>query len=523
MLLQWIDKHSIKYFFNLKLEQNNKLTLFHKLVLLDLNDMFFNIVDKFSEKFKSESKAKSPQTEVLATINDRLTSNNAKALISMEEKSTYDVEDNNNEMSLVNLLSAKDKGGNTPMLFAAFRGNIKIMEKMIELGVKYDCVNKAGLNIIHMAAQSDMAHVIVYFKEKYNFDLFQNDDLNNNSLHWACSSGSKSAIDYLLLYINKENNNENIINCVNSQGQTALHITILTTGSISTIKKLIKKNIDINIKDNSGLTVNDIVKDNEKFKNIEKIIFEYTHKNCLGLNYHINDKKNQYIKFIIFNILTIFIVFSMIYLFFPFLRTQQYNIPIIEYIFFISTLVFLGFYFYIIFSDPGLLVKKNNDTWIDIIKSGKSLNKMCPYCMVEQGKFTKHCFLCHKCIEIFDHHCHWINNCVGHLNKPYFIGFVISLLITLCVDSSICIYILLMQSDGNSNKYYMDNIYFRNVYCTFILLLTLFFVFPVSYLIYMQFKNKDSQKEVQTYHKEVRELTEDKNNVDNDKTEKLLP
>ena len=50
------------------------------------------------------------------------------------------------------------------MLLAAFRGNIKMMEKMIELGVSYDCTNNAGLNIIHMAAQRDNANVIVYFK-----------------------------------------------------------------------------------------------------------------------------------------------------------------------------------------------------------------------------------------------------------------------------------------------------------------------------------------------------------------------
>ena len=481
--------------------------------------MFFEIVDKFSEKFKTEGKKRSLQAESIDSNGERL--NNAKALISMEEKSTYDAEDNNNEITLVNLLSAKDKGGNSPMLFAAFRGNIAIMEKMIELGVDYNCVNNAGLNIIHMAAQSDSPKVIVYFKEKYNYDLFQNDDLNNNSLHWACSSGSKSALDYLLLYINKENNNENIINRVNSQGQTALHITILTTGSVSTIKKLIKKNIDINIKDNSGLTVNDLVKENERYKNIEKIIFEYTHKNCLGLNYHINDKKNKYIKFIIFNILSVFIIFSLIFFFFPYIRKEN-DIPILDNLCYFSTAVFLAFYFYIIFSNPGVIVKENNDNWIEIIKSGKNISKMCPYCMVELDKFSKHCFICNKCIENFDHHCHWINNCVGHLNKPYFICFIISLLITLSIDSFVSFYILLIQSSGKTNEYLMDNVYFRNIYCGVVLMLTLFFIFPVSYLLYMQMKNKDSQKEVQTYYKEVKELNEEKI-LDNDKREKLLP
>ena len=484
--------------------------------------MFLNIVDNFSEKFKQDPKRKSLQKDSLdsnSNSNSNSINNNTKTLISLEEKSTYDAEENSTEITLVNLLSLKDKGGNTPMLFAAFRGNIKAMEKMIELGVKYNVVNNAGLNIIHMAAQSDNANVIVYFKEKYNFDLFQNDYLNNNSLHWACSSGAKSAIDYLLLYINEKNNNENIINSINSQGQTSLHITILTTGSVSTIKKLIKKNIDINKRDNNGLSVLDLVKDNDKYKNIEKIIFEYTHKNCLGLNYHINDKKNKYAKFIVFNILTIFIILSILYFFFPYMREQRILLPIIEYSFSISTIIFLGLYIYIIFSEPGIIIKNNNDTWIDIINKRKNINKMCPYCMVEQGKFSKHCFLCNKCIEIFDHHCHWINNCVGHLNRPYFIGFIISLLITLMVDSFISINIILFQANSINSKYLMDNALFRNVYVGFVLLLTLFFIFPVTYLLYMQMKNKgDTQKEVQTYYKEIKELTED-----NEKNEKLLP
>ena len=202
----------------------------------------------------------------------------------------------------------------------------------------------------------------------------------------------------------------------------------------------------------------------------------------------------------------------------PYLRKQGHLIPITEYIFSISTVVFLGFYIYIMFSNPGLLIKKNNENWIEIINSGKNINKMCPYCMVELGKFSKHCFICNKCIEVFDHHCHWINNCVGHLNKPIFLAFIISLLIALLIDSFVCFSVLFMQSIGQSNKYWMDNIYFRNIYCGIILLLTLFFIFPVSYLIFIQLKNKDSQKEVQTYYKEVRELTEDK-----EKTEQLLP
>ncbi len=81
----------------MKLEQHNNLSLFHKLVLLDLNDMFFEIVDKFSSKFKTDCKKKSIQSDANDTTNaERI--KNARHYLSMEEKSTYDAEENNNEM-----------------------------------------------------------------------------------------------------------------------------------------------------------------------------------------------------------------------------------------------------------------------------------------------------------------------------------------------------------------------------------------------------------------------------------------
>lgn len=50
---------------------------------------------------------------------------------------------------------------------------------------------------------------------------------------------------------------------------------------------------------------------------------------------------------------------------------------------------------------------------------------------------TKHCSICNKCIEKFDHHCKWLNHCIGARNYNGFIICILSALIT-------CIIILLM-------------------------------------------------------------------------------
>ena len=53
-------------------------------------------------------------------------------------------------------------------------------------------------------------------------------------------------------------------------------------------------------------------------------------------------------------------------------------------------------------------------------------NILCPTCEVICTADSRHCYICNRCVERFDHHCPWVNNCIGINNHAYFYLYVIT-------------------------------------------------------------------------------------------------
>jgi hypothetical protein len=51
--------------------------------------------------------------------------------------------------------------------------------------------------------------------------------------------------------------------------------------------------------------------------------------------------------------------------------------------------------------------------------------RFCAICEVHQPLRTKHCEELNACIRTFDHYCGWLSNCVGELNRPIFLLYLI--------------------------------------------------------------------------------------------------
>ncbi|XP_034426956.1 probable palmitoyltransferase ZDHHC4 [Hippoglossus hippoglossus] len=88
------------------------------------------------------------------------------------------------------------------------------------------------------------------------------------------------------------------------------------------------------------------------------------------------------------------------------------------------------FFFYLcIRRDPGTVTEKKVAGQQHVYPYDRRLfhpGVSCPTCQLIKPARSKHCRVCDRCVQRFDHHCVWVNNCIGAQNTRYFLLYLFS-------------------------------------------------------------------------------------------------
>ncbi|XP_056152936.1 palmitoyltransferase ZDHHC4 isoform X1 [Lampris incognitus] len=89
-----------------------------------------------------------------------------------------------------------------------------------------------------------------------------------------------------------------------------------------------------------------------------------------------------------------------------------------------------SFLFYLcITTDPGSVTKQSVAGQLQVYPYDKRMfhpGISCPTCLLLKPARSKHCRTCNRCVQRFDHHCVWVNNCIGAQNTRYFLLYLLS-------------------------------------------------------------------------------------------------
>nr|XP_054760803.1 palmitoyltransferase ZDHHC7-like [Lytechinus pictus] len=88
-----------------------------------------------------------------------------------------------------------------------------------------------------------------------------------------------------------------------------------------------------------------------------------------------------------------------------------------------------------VLSDPGIVPLPTTAIDFSDVRTGQAPKSrvdrvsgqswtVCQKCEAYRPPRAHHCRICRRCIRKMDHHCPWINNCVGEFNQKYFIQFL---------------------------------------------------------------------------------------------------
>ena len=325
----------------------------------------------------------------------------------------------NKKSKLQKWINQKSRGkeGFTCMHLAAFNGNLSIVRFLERHGADIYAENNYSLNMLHVASQGNQPSTIVYFIEKH-IDINSIDRVRSTPLHWACYAGAENAVSYLIAYGADPNLQDD-------DGYTWLHLAVKSAEAIKStriVKQLLFWGGDRNIFNRDGYKPVDYVKSisvHHIGTEIKKSLAEPKYCSCLLLSQPLTKMKREPYTASYFVFLILLSLFLIIFFISPVINSIRWIVVTL-----LSYGLTMIFWAISTFRDPGYLQKSEKISFITLVERFEA-GWLWPKCHVIRTPRSRHCNICDKWVERFDHHCPWINNWIGTRNHGAFMIFLI--------------------------------------------------------------------------------------------------
>ncbi|UIZ25493.1 hypothetical protein KXD40_006414 [Peronospora effusa] len=281
---------------------------------------------------------------------------------------------------------------------------------LIDAGASLDAINSSGMTAMHYAASTGNA-ALVSLLVSCGADVNQTDSRGATALHWAVFEGFQYTAMLLVGY----KANQNICD---SEKQTPLMIAS-ALGDAFLAKQLVIEGAPVNAKDKHGRTAMDIARQGAHFDAASALKAGASDRLVAWAS-----RKGVSVFFFFGMILTtatLSLIFAV-----PCLppqtidQTVRYQTVGLVYLTFTCIM-----YVYVCIKDPGYVPRSTRPAYELLALEDNVVP--CPTCVTRKPLRSKHCSACRRCVHRFDHHCPWINNCVGIGNHRSFLVFLTTL------------------------------------------------------------------------------------------------
>ncbi|CAF3361176.1 unnamed protein product [Rotaria socialis] len=359
----------------------------------------------------------------------------------------------------------------TPLHWAIRDRKLKMIVYLLSQNAQASLFDGEGFASIHLATMFGYTDVIAYLVAKgHDVDLLDKHGMTP-LMHAARRIGNRE-LTQVLIRLGAEVNYQNPVNKF-----TALHYAI-HDANLDAVKILLDAGAKVDIRNSDNETAYELEEKQPKRFHIRSFLLSRRVSNphlpkCLQLNSSYRRLGTKLLPYFILIIIafifqyTLPIIYKFILLFTLFLLAKGYSmiffddnvdryLPIaiaqasifclyacylyyfLEYVHVISwsflCLIILTYfswknYYLSQKCDPGIITENNREQSYRVIIQLIEQNlfgyeTFCMTCLVRRPMRSKHCRDCDKCIAKFDHHCPWIDNCVGEKNLGYFTGFI---------------------------------------------------------------------------------------------------